>query len=267
MVENAKAKRIDDHFRGRLAEYWRPVTVGGGEINTVQDSVIFAIEGAQAGALSDAEIGDYHHPRRLLPWQPPLEMEARARFSHPPAQLLGTAGFGFWNNPFVSGQVVASPNALWFFFASLPSQMGLAAGNLGHGWKAYSLNSGNIPSWLMSFANLTLRLPLMRSLAYATAQIRIQAAEKVLEVVAEEWHNYHLVWRRDEAIFRVDGQEVLRAPHPPAGPLGFVAWMDNQFAVLKPSGEMQFGMLAISQRQWLEIDYIKIHALGKGDRI
>ena len=67
--------------------------------------------------LSDAEIDDHRTaPRWNLHWTPPLDLTIRARFSHPAGELIGTAGFGFWNDPFDwSGNVQAPPNAFGFF--------------------------------------------------------------------------------------------------------------------------------------------------------
>jgi hypothetical protein len=56
---------------------------------------------------------------------------------------------------------------------------------------------------------------------------------------------------------------VLAAPQPPAGPLGFVAWVDNQYAIATPDGTLRFGTLDIGP-QWLEIAYIRITRLPPG---
>lgn len=86
------------------------------------------------------------------------------------------------------------------------------------------------------------------------------AAEAHLAPALGEWHDYILIWRREEARFVVDGQEVLIAPDPPPGPLGFVAWIDNQFAIATPRGELRFGTLA-SGPQWLDLDSVRITPL------
>src|SRR5438067_11788951 len=74
-------------------------------------------------------------------------MEVRARSSLPAATatssvestgiLRGTACFGFWNYPFsVRGDILMLPEAIWFFYASPPSDMALVPGIAGWGWKA-----------------------------------------------------------------------------------------------------------------------------------
>jgi hypothetical protein len=54
-------------------------------------------------------------------------MTVRACFSHPAGTLRGTAGFGFWNDPFLmtGARLPALPRAIWFFYASAPSEMKL----------------------------------------------------------------------------------------------------------------------------------------------
>ena len=48
--------------------------------------------------------------------------------------LRGTAGFGFWNYPFsVRGDPLMLPEAVWFFYASPPSNMALIPGVPGWG--------------------------------------------------------------------------------------------------------------------------------------
>lgn len=50
-------------------------------------------------AYGDAQLDDYHVDG-VMRWRPPVRMRLRARFSHSEAVLQGTAGFGFWNDPF-----------------------------------------------------------------------------------------------------------------------------------------------------------------------
>ncbi|MGH2487310.1 MAG: family 16 glycosylhydrolase [Ktedonobacterales bacterium] len=74
------------------------------------------------------------------------------------------------------------------------------------------------------------------------------------------WHTYSLEWRPQRADFWVDGAHILTAAQPPAGPLGFVAWIDNQYAVATPRGSFRFGTLS-GDPQWLELDHIHITPL------
>jgi hypothetical protein len=56
----------------------------------------------------------------------------------------------------------------------------------------------------------------------------------------------------------VDGQIVHEAPHAPAGPLGFVAWIDNQYAVVTPQGHFGFGLVPLDQPQSLCLEHVSI---------
>jgi hypothetical protein len=86
------------------------------------------------------------------------------------------------------------------------------------------------------------------------------AAEAPLAVDLRVWHEYVIEWRREWARFYVDGAEVLSVPEPPGGPLGFVAWIDNQYAVATPRGAFRFGTLA-SGPEWVELEYVRITPL------
>jgi hypothetical protein len=67
-----------------------------------------------------------------------------------------------------------------------------------------------------------------------------------------------LDWRPDGATFFVDDAMVHEAPVAPGGPLGFVAWIDNQYAVVTPQGNLRFGLLPLAQMQTLMLDAISI---------
>ena len=199
-------------------------------------------------------------------------MEVRARASLPVANpfsgtgqagiLRGTAGFGFWNYPFsVRGDILMLPEAVWFFYAAPPSNMALVPGVPGWGWKAqvvHSLRPGA--------AAAALPLAMMTALGLLTGnsgpagrwlQRMTGAYEALLHAEMTEWHTYALEWRPEEALFLVDGEQVLRAPRPPLRPLGFVAWIDNQYAVATPRGVLRFGAVAC-EPQWLELDSVTI---------
>jgi hypothetical protein len=254
--------KIADSFTSGPSSHWIRLTTGPAGVESAQGRLRFLLDGALEAQLADAEIGDYRHfERSALPWRAPLRLDVRARFSHPAAELAGTSGFGFWNNPFreVEGDLLAPPNALWFFCASSRSDMVAAPGLPGHGFRAEMINSGTAPGWLLGLAACLLDLPVLRSLLYRAAQMRVSAAAVRLDGVhMTTWHDYTLDWGLSEAIFRVDGREVLRTPRPPRVPLGFVAWMDNQVAVARPDGDFRFGLEAVPGRQWLELESVAI---------
>src|SRR5690349_2165056 len=124
-------KPIREHFRGPLQPPLQPLEIGTGRVE--QDNGIkFVIGPDQSthGHYSDAQLFDYKgQQRRDYPNRPPLRMTVRAWASHPADQLIGTAGFGFWNQPVMPGDLnFRLPRAVWFFFGSRPSNMALAKG-------------------------------------------------------------------------------------------------------------------------------------------
>jgi len=211
---------------------------------------------------TNAQLDDYAGKRRgQFPHQPPVKLSLRARASH--AQPVGTLGFGFWNDPFtISGGVLAAPNVVWFFYASPPSNMALAEGVPGYGWKAATLHAGKYPTVLLAPAALAAialtRVPGLGAPIMAAARRAAPAHEKLLDFPLTEWHHYELDWLEQEAVFRVDGAEVLRAPAPPRGPLGFVLWMDNQYAVASREGRFGFGVCEVKEEQWLEVAGLEV---------
>lgn len=266
---------IFEDFTETLPARWQQICVGGGSLDIANSALRMGFASARAGSYSNAQIDDYGKRKRAdYPWRPPLRMEVRARSSHPAATagsdalsaniLRGTAGFGFWNYPFsVRGDILMLPEAVWFFYASPPSNMSLVPGVPAWGWKAQVVHSLRLDA-------LAAAGPMALSAAWARltgetrpAQQWLQrlsgAREAVLPVQMQDWHTYTIEWRQNMAVFRVDDQTVLRVPRPPSIPLGFVAWLDNQFAVATPRGSLRFGTIA-SEAQWVEMDYVKIES-------
>src|ERR1700731_248046 len=160
-----------DDFTETLDTRWVQTSTGGGSLHTADSSLRMSFEAAQQGQYTDAQIDDYDRlPRAKFPWKPPVRMEVRARSSLPAATLAGTAdqantlrgtaGFGFWNYPFsVRGDILMLPEAIWFFYASPPSNMALVPGMPGWGWKAQVVHS-------MRLGALASTLPLGVSAAF-----------------------------------------------------------------------------------------------------
>jgi hypothetical protein len=246
-------------------------------VEVVDSNLRLELPSATAGKYSDAQIDDYSgHTRSTFPWRPPLRVEVRARFSHlvhpvPTASadahqrpLRGTAGFGFWNYPLsLTGAVLRLPDAIWFFGASQSSNMALVPGIPGWGWKAQVVHAHRLGALAAAgptaLSALWGRLSGRDEAAARWVQRLTGAREARLANDPREWATYEIDWRAERAIFRVNSAVVLSAPNPPPGPLGFVAWVDNQYAIATPSGELRFGTIA-SEREWLELDHIRIHA-------
>jgi hypothetical protein len=267
---------VFDDFHETLDPRWTQTCLGPGTLSVSQSILRMIIPKIARGEYADAQIDDYGTlTRAQFPWRPPLRMEVTARASHPAATrtstedsphiLRGTAGFGFWNYPFsVRGDILMLPESVWFFYASPPSNMALVPGIPGWGWKAQVIHSMR-PGTLLA----TLPTALATGWGLLTGNERpasrwLQrlsgAQEALLDVDITAWHTYTLEWHAQEALFLVDGKQVLRASNPPKRPLGFVAWHDNQYAIATPRGVLRFGSVACEQ-QWLELDVIRIDPL------
>lgn len=256
---------VEDCFAEGFHPRWVRFAIGHSGIEWEAGRVRLVVDGARAGELSDAELDDHRTaPRWDLHWTPPLKMTVRARFSHAAGVLRGTAGFGFWNDPFDwSGNVQAPPNAIWFFYASPESDMAFVRGIRGHGWRAAFLNGGKADAVTMAVGNAVFRIPGMDKLVFAAAEKRMAAAEYLLdEIDMREWHTYQLDWRAAEATFAVDGAVVFRAPNPPTVPLGFVAWVDNNATTMGPGKEFRFERIAVAEREWMELAHVRIERGG-----
>lgn len=264
-----------DDFTGPLDQHWIQTCMGGGTLDLAHSALRMAFETARQGQYTDAQIDDHAKLSRAnFPWRPPLRMQVRARSSLPAATLRcsesaailhGTAGFGFWNYPFSArGDILMLPEAIWFFYASPPSNMALVPGVPGCGWKAQVVHS-------MRPGALAATVPLAVTTAFGlvTGETRPAARwlqrlaganEALLTVEMTDWHDYVLEWRHKAALFWVDDQLVLRVPNPPIRPLGFIAWLDNQYAIATPRGVLRFGTVA-SGPQWFELDSVSIERL------
>jgi hypothetical protein len=75
------------------------------------------------------------------------------------------------------------------------------------------------------------------------------------------WHAYTIEWGARMTAFRVDGDLVLQTPVSPAGPLGLVMWVDNQYAALPPEGRFRYGTLPNPEVVWVEVEELVIHEL------
>jgi hypothetical protein len=262
---------------------WRCMEKGNAALQS-QDSILrFSLPDASSAHYSNAQIDDYQgRSRRDFAWRPPLRLAVRARFSHLPSgmeriseaghALQGTAGFGFWNDPFLMTEprLPALPRAAWFFHASPPSNMKLAVDVPGYGWKAATIDvQRRTALWLAPLALPAVLLMNLQSLYRALwppIQRRLNVAEALLNLDGRQWHTYELVWGTERARFRVtrEGEpprQVLEAPAP-RGPLGFVMWMDNQYLVATPWGRLRWGVLDVPEQQWMEVAHLAIEPLG-----
>ncbi len=198
-----------------------------------------------------------------------MRLRARTSILNP----RGTLGFGFWNDPFAlnlgqagaARRIPAPPQAVWFFYGSPPHDLRLVPGLPGHGWKAAALRMCSIP-WILLMPAMLIgfplsRLPILRRFVVGAGQRLILAKEEPLDLHLGAWHSYTIEWRPGRSEFFVDGRRVLRSDLELPGPLGFVAWIDNQYAVLSPDRGARFGVLPLEAPQSLEIEGLAIQSL------
>ena len=268
---------IRQDFRTELDPRWKRLVVGNAALEPTGSSLRFVVTDASSRRYANAQIDDYQGlPRRRFAWRPPLTLTVRARFSHPAHDgspvseaalttgLCGTAGFGFWNDPFLmtGARIPTLPRALWFFYGSPPSNMRLDLHVPGHGWKAATIDALRpaalllAPLALPAVALMNLR-PLYRAL-WPLIQRALNVREATVEVDMLAWHTYTIDWGVEQARFVVDGEPVLAGAPSPRGPLGFVMWLDNQYMIATPQGRMGWGLLDVPGCQWMEVDQLAI---------
>jgi hypothetical protein len=203
---------------------------------------------------------------------PRLDGPCPCDFVYPPAAdggpiLSGTAGFGFWNDPWTPGRrLPALPRALWFFYASPPSNMKLDLRTPGCGWKAATIDASRGPALLLAptapIAVPLLRLPALYRRLWPGIQRAVGVSEASVDGDFTGWRTYQIEWGRRRARFLVDGALVLDCATPPRGPLGLVIWLDNQAMVVTPQGRLRHRLLEKQGEQWLELASIVVEKPG-----
>jgi len=244
---------------------WKTFVKGDASLEPAGDTLRFVNTNTVSARYTDAQIDDYQGlARRDFLWRPPLQMTVRARFSHPAGVLSGTAGFGFWNDPFLmtGWRAPALPRVLWFFYSSPPSNIKLDIDTPGHGWKAGTMDAIRWPFFAL-LPTAPLAVPLMNiGWLYRTfwpiGQRAISVSEALVPVEMTQWHTYRLAWQKETVYFMVNGQTILNCDSSPQGPLGFVMWLDNQYMVVTPWGKFGYGLLDAPGEQWMAVSDLEI---------
>lgn len=233
--------------------------IGAGQVKTANDSWVLTVPPTPPGRYSDAQIASYQK-RSDFTVMPGIRMTVRARVE---GEVRGTAGFGFWNHPFVPGERgFRLPKAIWFFYGSPPNEMRLAYGIAGNGWKAATFDATRwqflalLPT--APIGVLLMRIPFLYRYLWPVGQRAIGVHEYPLDsdLLAQE-HTYTIEWRQDRVQFWVDDKSVLEANIRVRGPLGFIAWIDNQYAVVTPQGKLGAGLVEVKTSQSLIVSQLE----------
>jgi hypothetical protein len=260
--------RIDERFDANLEPPWDVAEVGTGTVTRQPEPGVLRMTVGAGRIYSNAQIADYCSQDYRFRWRPPLRMTVTAWASAPAGELRGTAGFGFWNHPFSPDvrRFPRLPQAIWFFFAAPPSNMALAYGVPGFGWKAATIDATRPGALALAPLALPAVLLMRRPSLYATLWRRIQRRLNIGEHLLDgallaEWHTYRIDWRRDGAAFAIDGATVYETPYAPRGAAGFVTWIDNQYAIVTPQGKLGFGIVPVEREQSLFVEHIVVEPI------
>jgi hypothetical protein len=265
-------QNVNEDFSPYPASSWQRHVVGNGTLEPTGTTLRLVNSDTSDRRYTNAQIDDYQGMARgRFLWRPPLRLSVQARFSHAedhaPSGLSGTAGFGFWNDPFLmtSKRTPILPRAIWFFYASPPSNIKLDPGTPGSGWKAATIDTLRPTALLLApiapvMALLMNLRPLYRAF-WPPIQRALRIQEAKVDVHMTEWHTYVIHWETHQASFSVDDKTVMQSAPSPQGPLGFVMWLDNQYMVVTPWGRFGWGLLSAPGRQWMEVDWLSIERL------
>jgi hypothetical protein len=246
-----------------------PRIASGGSVQNSADDWQLKIPSTAGGKYTLSQLDDYAMlPRSRMRWSPPTSLSLRTKNST--ANLPGTWGFGFWNDPFnfslslggMARRLPALPNAAWFFYSS-PENFLSFQNNLPHnGLLAQTFSSPKIPSLMLAPGAFLLPLLGIKPLARIARSLIgkfVKEDSHLLELDLTQWHEYRLGWSVDQVSFSVDDKAVFETKVVPNGPLGVVIWIDNQYAAFLPSGEIKTGTLANNVPAWMEIENIEIN--------
>jgi len=220
------------------------------------------IPSGPGGTYRWAQLDDYLSlARRDFAWRLPVSLSLRARVSA--ADLPGTWGFGFWNDPFsvslgVKGTaryLPTLPNAAWYFYAGIPNYLAFRDTHPAQGFLAATFHSPDLTGPLLA-APLLLLPSTARMLRRAAGQV-VGEDGTIVPVDSTGWHVYRLRCNEQQAVFEVDGCPVLSTAVVPRGPLGLVIWIDNQYAAFPPNGKISMGT-SPNPQAWMEVQDLAV---------
>lgn len=251
-------------FRSFWGRRWHAWTPNQAEIQPIEAGVRLALHQHDRMVYSDAQLDDY--VEHGLSWHAPVRLQLEARFLGDPQDFVGTAGFGWWNDPAGTGlRRLRLPQALWFFYAGAASQLELTANGAHNGWLAMSF----VPrlGWclgLLPLAPLALLLSqnawFRQRCCLPLLQLALGVRSQSIKLSWNMWQQYQIDWYADRVEFWLDQQLVLKTASVPTSNLGLILWLDNQYAQVSPRGIIRGGILA-HQNQSLEIRHLMISDL------
>ena len=242
--------------------------INGGRVEPISNLCRFVLPPI-ANGYADAQLHNYGRfplSRHTFPYHPKVHLNLEARFSHDTSTLKGTAGFGFWNAPFAdpSLKLPALPKATWFFFASQPNDLPLARTGSGRGWFTTTIDATKFKA--LAWAPLTPivlilnQLPFLKRLIWPKVRQSLGISFQQIDLDIQQWHHYEIHWLEEACTFKINGIPILKTPHSPSAPLGFVCWIDNQYMVATANGRFRWGTLQTKQTQWMEIKNLSIES-------
>jgi len=225
------------------------------------------IPSGESGTYRLAQLDDYARlPRTHFCHAPSVTINLTARASS--ANLPGTWGFGFWNDPLSfsfgfgssAGRLPVLPNTAWFFHASSQNWLSIHDGLPGNGFFAGTFLSPRNPTWLLALMAPAIPLMAFRPISLMIrkwAGKLIHQDSTAIQLNVTERHRYSIQWLRETCLFKIDGETILRTSASPMPPLGLVLWIDNQFAAWSQDGKVRFGTLD-NPDAWVEIEDLEV---------
>ena len=263
---------LQEEFSAMPGPHWRHFLKGQGSLEPAGSTLRLVTKGATASAYTDAQIDDYDgRSRRDFPgvhrWSWRSARASRTRRRNRPTTGSGRHG-RLWllERSLLHGRAARADaaSAIWFFYASPPSNMKLDLHTPGYGWKAATIDALRWPACVAPGSALRPADEPSSALSPALARRAAPAAggEAPVRAPLTEWHDYTIEWGTRSARFSVDGTPLLVTDRSPRGPLGLVIWLDNQYLVATPWGRFRYGLLASAGRQWLELASLSLESGG-----